>query len=305
VKEYLLATDYLEATEHLPRIQYLETMTTYACTLSCKWCTNYSDYGMKGGYVKWETIKPTLDKLFSRMRVDCFGFIGGEPFLNPELETWVREFKTNYPYVTLMILTNGQLFMKNQWILDCMEEYGMIYLKVSEHQPGEPYFEDMINTIKNRFSWKQVDSELYFYQEKILDFEIAKLPTFLKTYQGEYGSMKPYNSNPDEAFKICNQQICPILEDGKLYKCSSVGMLNRVLGDHNQLDDSDWQPYLNTGLSLDCTDEELRAWADNFGKPNEICRMCPTHQDTPYYPHYQNVTSNLKPDFYQKIIKIY
>ncbi len=300
MKQYLCADDYLTATNHLPRIALLETMVTYACTLSCRWCTNYSDYGMTGGYVKWETARPWFDKLFSRMRVDCFSLIGGEPFLNPELETWVRQFRENYPYVTLMILTNGQLFHKNTWILDCMEQYGMIFLKVTEHQPGEPYFTDMVKTILDRFNWDIVDGR-YFNQKHILDLEIAQVPTFMKTYRGEYGSMKPYHNNPVQAFQICNQQICPLLEDGRLYKCSSVGMLHRVLGDHGQLNDADWQPYLNSGLDLDCTDQELQAWVDNFGKPHDtLCRMCPTAADNVFRPHYENVKSRLKPNFYIK-----
>jgi hypothetical protein len=301
MKQYLCADDYLTATNHLPRIPLLETMVTYACTLACRWCTNYSDYGMSGGYVKWETAQPWFDKLFTRLRVDCFSLIGGEPFLNPELETWVRQFKQNYPYVTLMILTNGQLFHKNTWILDCMEEYGMMYLKLSNHQPGEQYFTDMVETILARFDWNYVDGK-YFSQDKILDLEIAEIPTFMKTYKGEYGSMKPYNSDPFESFKICNQQICPLLEDGKLYKCSTVGMLHKVLGDHNQTNDPDWQPYLNSGLSLDCSDQDLLDWVGNYGKPHsQLCKMCPTAADSVFYPHYPNVKSKLKSDFYIKI----
>jgi|688.fasta_scaffold635883_1 organic radical activating enzyme len=301
MKQFSCADDYLTASAQFPHIEYLETMVTYACTLSCSWCTNYSDYNMRGGYVKWETAKPWLDKVFSRLRVDCFGFIGGEPFLNPELETWVREFKTNFPYVTLMLSSNAQLFHKNTWILDCMEQYGMIYLKLSDHQMKQQYFLDAVETVLNRFDWQFIDGK-YFNQEKILDFQVSDTPLFLKTYKGSYGDMKPYNNDPAEAFEICSQQICPLLEDGKLYKCSSIGMLHRMLEDHDQIDDLDWKPYLNSGLSLDCTDQELRSWAENFGKPHaELCRMCPTADDQPFLPHYENVKSKLKPDFYIKI----
>jgi sulfatase maturation enzyme AslB (radical SAM superfamily) len=294
MKQYLFFDEWDAATKDLPRIKYLETMTTYACTLSCRWCTNYSDYGMKGGYVKWDTVKPWLDHWFSKVRVDCFGFIGGEPLLNPELETWVREFRTNYPYVTLMILTNTQLFMDNLWLLDCMEEYGMIYLKFSKHQEKTNYFPRAVSEVLNRFKWEQTSDSHYFNSNPILDFEIAELPEFLKTYKGEYGSMKPYSNSPSEAFKICNQQVCPILENGQLYKCSSVGMLHRVLKDHDQLNDEDWSPYLNTGLSMNCSDKELQQWVDNFGKPHSVCSMCPTSQDKPFYPHYPNVRSKIQ-----------
>jgi organic radical activating enzyme len=292
--QYDNAPDYIKATAHYPHIEYLETMVTYACTLSCTGCTNYSDYNMRGGYVRWNTAKPWLDMLFDRMRIDCFGLIGGEPFLNPELETWIREFKTNYPFVTLMISTNGQLFHKNTWILDCMEQYGMIYLKLSNQIPGAEYFQNAIDTVLKRFAWQKVQDK-YFYQEKILDFEISSTPKFLKTYRGNLNNMKPYNNDPVEAFEICTQKICPLLENGKLYKCSSVGLLHRVLKDHKLLDDSDWQKYLNTGLDLTCTDTQLQEWADNFGKPNlAICGMCPTNNNQPYVPHFENVKDKLK-----------
>jgi sulfatase maturation enzyme AslB (radical SAM superfamily) len=293
--KYLSYTEFDQATKDLPRISYLETMLTYACTLSCKSCTNYSDYGMKGGYVKWSDVKPTLDSWFDRIRVDCFGFIGGEPLMNPELETWVRNFRTEYPYTTVMIVTNAQLFMKNLWLLDAMEELGMIYLKFTNHIPNAAYFKQAVDTVMTRFDWKWVPEwERYFYQEKILDFLVSETPTFMKTYLGEYGSMKPYNNNPNEAFQICNQQICPLLYNGKLYKCSSLGMLERVLGDHNQLTDPDWAPYVtNQGLGIDCTDKELQVWADNFGLPIKECSMCPTARDNPFHPHYPDVINRI------------
>lgn len=294
MNKYLSFNDFDQATKNYPRIQYLETMLTYACTLSCRSCTNYSDYGMKGGHVKWATAKPWLDTWFDRLRVDCFGFIGGEPLMNPELETWIREFRKNYPYITIMIVTNAQLFTKNLWILDVMEEVGMVYLKFTNHIPGSKYFKDAVDAVLARFSWKYVSEwGRYFYQEKILDFLVSESPEFMRTFRGEYGSMKPYNNDPAEAFKICNQQICPLLYDGKIYKCSSIGMLERVLGDHNQLSDTDWAPYVNSGLSPNCTNEELQAWADNFGKPAAVCRMCPTTADHPFHSHYDSVISRI------------
>jgi sulfatase maturation enzyme AslB (radical SAM superfamily) len=293
--KYLSFAEFEQSTKDFPRISYLETMLTYACTLSCKSCTNYSDYGMKGGYVKWTEIKPVLDQWFDRIRVDCFGFIGGEPLMNPELETWVREFRTEYPYTTVMIGTNAQLFTKNLWLLDAMEELGMIYLKFTNHIPNAEYFKQAVDAVMSRFDWQWMPEwNRYFYQEKILDFLVSESPTFMKTYQGKYGSMKPHNNNPTEAFEICSQQICPLLYNGKLYKCSSLGMLKRVLGDHNQIDDPDWAPYvINQGLGIDCTDKELQAWADNFGLPIKECSMCPTTRDNPFHPHYPNVVNRI------------
>lgn len=288
--------EFERATNHLPRIQMLETMATFSCTLSCKYCNTYSDYGMKGGYVRWSQMQSWLDVLFSRLRIDCFNVIGGEPFLNPEFKLWVHSFRQRYPYITLMIITNGTLLDKNWWILDSMQELGMIYLKISNHQPHLSYVQQAKEKILARFDWQYQGDDLWFEPSKILDLRIDNTDTFLRTFKGDYGSMKPYDSDPTEAFKICNQQLCPLFVDGKLYKCSTAGLLHRVLKDHSQLDDLDWKPYVDNGLSLDCSNDDLQAWANNFGKPHAICRMCPVLKDQPFHDHFKSVTARIALD---------
>lgn len=280
-------------TADLPRVQLLETMATFSCTLACRSCTNYSDYGMKGGYVRWSQMQDWLDVLFTRLRVDCFSIIGGEPFLNPELQTWVDSFRERYPYITLMLLSNATLLEKNWWILDSMEKHGMIYLKLTNHQPSATYFESAKQKILERFTWRYEGDNQWFEPNKILDFRVESPDTFLRTFRGEYANMKPYDSDPAAAFKICNQQICPLLVDGKLYKCSSVGMLNRALRDHGLSADQDWSPYKDSGIALDCDDATLRAWAANIGKPHRVCRMCPTSNDRPFHNHFDSVVSRI------------
>jgi len=280
-------------TAGLPRVQLLETMATFSCTLACRSCTNYSDYGMKGGYVRWAQMQEWLDLLFTRLRVDCFSIIGGEPFLNPELRLWIENFRERYPYVMLMILSNATLLDKNWWILDSMEKHGMIYLKLTNHQPNAGYFQAAKQVILDRFPWRYEGDNQWFEPNKILDLRIESPDTFLRTFRGEYANMKPYDSDPAEAFKICNQQICPLLVDGKLYKCSSIGMLDRALSDHGLSQDQDWQPYKDSGIALDCDDSVLKAWADNIGKPHRVCRMCPTPNDRPFHGHYDTVISRI------------
>lgn len=284
---------FVSATANLPRIELLETMATFSCTLACKSCTNYSDYGMKGGYVRWQQMQDWLDVLFTRLRVNCFSIIGGEPFLNPELRLWIESFRQRYPHIMLMLLTNATLLEKNWWILDVMDKYGMIYLKLTNHQPHLSYFQKAKDVILERFDWDQQEENYWFEKSRILDLRIESPKEFMRTFRNEYGNMKPYNNNPVEAFEICNQRTCPLFVDGKLFKCSTAGLLHRVLKDHNQLSEAEWEPYVNRGLSLDCSDDELRAWANNFGKPHAICRMCPIKKDNPFHTHFDTVESRI------------
>ena len=282
--------------KHLPVLPYIETMVTHGCTLACEGCTNYSDYGMTGGNVSWDEHFEDLKVLTNRFNIECYGFIGGEPFLHNKFKDWVVNFKEEFPYITLMIVTNAQLFPKNaDWFLDCMEKYGMIYLKFSNHIPGADYFEESKQLVLDRFNWEQVDELKWFNQEPILDFLIDDNDTFLKSSKGKYGDMKPYHNDPIEAFDICSQQTCPLFYQGKLHKCSTVGMLDKMLADHDQHDDPDWAPYINAGVDIrTATDERIKQFADNHGKPHmELCKMCPTKNDNAYFKHFPLVVNKL------------
>lgn len=272
-------------------------MLTYACTLSCANCTNYSDYGMKGGYVKWDTAKVWLEHWFSRMEIKAFGFIGGEPLLNPELETWIREFRKLYPNTNLMIVTNAQLIMKNLWLLDTIKELGNISLKFSNHIPTAEYIKQAIAAVDSRFTWTSITrsgEEVEYYDRNTkVTFQVATQPYFLKTYKGNYGNMKPYKNNPIEAFHICSQTLCPLMFEGKLFKCSSLGVLNKVLSDHNQNNDLDWKWYLEQYLDIDCSDKELLAFINNYNKPHKVCSMCPTEKDKAAFDHFSNVVNKI------------
>jgi hypothetical protein len=92
--------------------------------------------------------------------------------------------------------------------------------------------------------------------------------------------MKPHNSNPAEAFAICCQQTCPLLYQGKLHKCSTAGLIKETLAKVGNPNMDLWEPVIDHGIGTDCSDTELERFLDNFGKPNDICRQCPTLADT-------------------------
>ena len=257
---------------------------------------------MPGGYVRWNELESVLSRWSSRIDIKVFGIIGGEPFLNPELDLWIKNLRYQYPSMEVMVVTNAQLFLQNLWFLDVMREVGNIHLKFSVHQPNANYLKNAVDTVLKRFKWEAADSnneqsEIKSYSaENNIHFQIAAHSSFLKTYQGVYGSMKPYNNNPIESFKICVQKECPLLYQGKLYKCSSLALLKQVLGDHKQLDDADWHPYLDEkiGLDVNCSDIDLERWVNNYAKPHSVCRMCPTEKDHPYRPHWPMVINKTK-----------
>ena len=112
-----------------------------------------------------------------------------------------------------------------------------------------------------------------------LRFYVRQSEYFLKTYKGEYKEMQPHNNSPVDSFSLCCQQTCPLLYKGKIYKCSTVGLLEDTLVKLNYPNFDEWKPYISKGLSHNCSEQELKSFIDNFGKPNEVCRMCPSDKD--------------------------
>jgi organic radical activating enzyme len=262
-------------------LPFVETMITYACNLSCAGCTNYSDYNMKGS-VSWKQGKEWLDAWIERVEIADFGIMGGEPTLNPECEQWIYGVRSLLPNSQIRFTTNGVNFHKNSQVLDWCVDVGNTVFKFTLHE-DKPYAKDAINFVFKKYGWKPITE--YGINRWIgpnqTRFQINSPTQFFKTYQGTFGSMKPHNNNPKDAFDMCIQQTCPLLYEGSIYKCSSIALLNRVLNDWKQPITNDWKPYTDyIGITPNSSDREIRQFIQNFGRPHKICSMCPTKKDT-------------------------
>lgn len=349
-------------------------MLSNSCTLSCSYCTNYSDYNMKG-VLEYSEFVQWADAWSKRLRFDCFGFIGGEPMIHPQLTEFI-EYSRRELTDSTMLVTNATLWHKWPDFVEFAKRIKNVHIKFSIHQPGADYTIAAIDNVLAAADWKcthppavpwelspqQVTPEQYYNAVKGKDwpnytdfckdrfrvaehieqeikqmqvretldnfaefiqhrndncraesaaavdsryigsseytceqygltFSIDVTGSFTKTWQGRsYYDMKPYANDPAEAHKICTQTYCPLLYKGRLYKCSSVALLDRVLADHNRLDDPDWKPYLDyDGIGADDSDSAIAQWVNNYARPHKICTMCPTAADNPQRDHFGTV----------------
>ena len=145
----------------------------------------------------------------------------------------------------------------------------------------------------SKYNWTSVtEYNILRYQTKNnFRFQINRPAEFVKTYQGQYSNMQPHESDPILAFDNCCQQTCPLLHNGRIYKCSTSGLLKDTLERFDYPNLSMWKNYLTNGLEPDCSDSELEEFIANFGKPNKICAQCPTKQDhKSTIDHYKHVS---------------
>lgn len=262
-----------------PVLTFVETMITQACNLSCHGCTNYSDL-IHNGYVKWADGRQQIQQWLERVEIPDFGILGGEPLVNPEVEKWIVGLRELMPNTQIRFTTNGINLHKKFHIIKLLHDIGNCVIKIGVHVDC-PQLEETIRRINDSYEWQPVVEygiPRYVTGDRVR-FYVRRPTVFWKTYQGTYETMMPHDSDPAEAFKQCCQQTCPLLYNGRIYKCSTAGLLEDTLARFNNPNFEQWQPYIDKGISPNCTEEELAEFLNNFGKPNKICRQCPTADD--------------------------
>jgi len=273
-----------------PHIPIIEIMVTDACNFVCDGCTNYSNYKVSG-LADWDKVKSQLVAWGERVTFDTVSFIGGEPLLHPGIREFITGTRKIFPHCFIQLTSNAYLLEKNFDILDVMDSVNGALLKVSAHKPNDQWFINIRDQIKNHFKWTHIPDSNWQQNENYMYLEYQYDENFYQTYKGTLATMKPYDNDPAQAFKeMCCQKLCPMMKDGKLFKCSSIAELRRVLTDWNHLDEPEWQKYLEyNGLDISCTDEDLLEWTDNYGKYDWHCGMCPIADDHPEVPHIGHV----------------
>lgn len=263
-----------------PILPFVETMVTQVCNLSCAGCTNYADIHHKG-YVSWKDGQQQLSAWLDRVEILDFGILGGEPLVNPEIEQWIIGLRKLMPNTQIRFTTNGLLLKKKPHIVKLLHDVGNVVFKISIHKLDNE-LQSTILDIFNSYNWTLVNEYGIDRWKTTNNFRFyTKLQEiFWKTHVGTYEDMRPHNNNPSEAFEVCCQKTCPILYNGRIYKCSSNGLLSDTLAKFNNPNMDQWQQYINHGIGPDCSDVELQNFLNNFGKPAKICGMCPTKKDT-------------------------
>jgi len=257
-------------------LPFVETMITQVCNLACQGCSNYSDL-RHSGYVPWANGQQDLESWLERIHIEEFGIIGGEPMINPEWRQWLSGTRSLMPWARIRFTTNGILIRDPAELINLVQELGNITLKITVHI-NDAQLEHTVRELFHAGTWRPVTEYGInrWAGPNGTRLQINRPERFVKTFQGEYSAMRPWQSDPKQAFASCIQKTCPLLHQGRIYKCSTSGLLSDLLVqvDHRDLDI--WQPYITSGIGTNSTDQEIQQFIDNFGQPNFICGQCPS-----------------------------
>jgi organic radical activating enzyme len=262
-------------------LPFLETMITQACNLSCEGCTNYSDL-KHSGYVSWTQGRDWLEPWLDKLHIPDFGIIGGEPLINPELEQWVSGLRDLMPESQLRLTTNGLLLHKWPQLLDLINYVGNCVFKVTVHVDDDALEQEIAKIFQSQ-TWEPVVEHgiLRWRNTHGVRLQINRPQTFLKTYLGTYADMAPHHSRPADAFAACVQKTCPLLYQGKIYKCSTSALLADTLNRFNRPNWAQWEPYIESGIESDSPPHVISNFVDNFGQLHLQCGQCPDSLASP------------------------
>jgi hypothetical protein len=260
-------------------LEFLEVMIINSCNLACQGCTTFSDL-KHAGYVPWVTGKSWLEPWTHKLNIKAIGLMGGEPLINPDLKSWILGLRDLLPTTQIRFVTNGLLLNEHWEVIELLEQVGNCVLKISYHV-STPELDKCISNIMAWRNWEPVtESGISRWKSpQNMRFQISYPKKFLKTFQGSYENMSPHDSNPAEAFEICVQKKCPMLNLGRIWKCGTLALTAPLLDRMNRPNWEQWQPFIDLGLDSDCNEQQLKIFVQNFGKPHQLCGQCPTQND--------------------------
>jgi organic radical activating enzyme len=261
-------------------LPFLELMVIRACNLSCTGCTTFSDL-RHSGYVTWDQGHSELEPWIRRLNLEGIGIMGGEPLINPDLADWLIGIRKLLPNAQIRFVTNGLLLDQNWHIFELLRDLENTVFKISHHVSNDR-LDNAIDSIMSSCNWEPVEEfgiSRWKDPNRDFRFQIATPTQFLKTFRNTYEDMAPHDNMPEQAFELCVQKRCPLLWQGKLFKCGTLALTPDLLERYNWPNHDQWIPYLDSGLESTCSDQELGRFVNNFGKPNAKCRQCPSRAD--------------------------
>lgn len=263
----------------MPRsvLPFVETMITQVCNLSCLGCTNYSDLRHQG-YVPWQQGQEWFLQWKQRLDLPDIGVMGGEPLINPEWREWLRGLRDMFPNSQLRFTTNGLLLERCPDIMDLMFDIGNVVFKITVHVQ-DVNLEQWIQKCHERYGWTPVNEFgiTRWRSQNEVRFQVNRPRDFVAPFRNHYGDMAPWHSQPEQAFDQCIQQTCPLLYQGRIYKCSTTALLMDTLDRFDRPNWSQWQPYISAGIGPDDCDAALAQFVSTFGQAESVCGQCPDH----------------------------
>jgi len=240
--------------ENKVHIFQTDVLVTERCTLACSHCNMFMPHFTSPNHRTLDILKSDIDLFFSKVDyVSVFHLVGGEPFLNPNIEDVIRHVVSNYTSKIdkLIITTNGTILPK-QSTLDLLKSSDVI-LSISDYT-------DKLENIKTKVL-KVIET---FKSQNINHYVRTEIEWY------DFGDLRIKKNLPtDELIKHFDSCTAPFrgLNDGKFYYChlntSAVRTNIFPLNDNDYVSLDDVSPEDLIKFDLGYTDLGYITFCDN------------------------------------------
>ena len=224
-------------------IPLLEIQVVNHCNLNCCGCSHFSNISDEF-FIEIESLKRDLKDLSSKFIVKKISLIGGEPLLHKNLKEIINEIKKIFPYVQIIISTNGILIPSlSKDFLSFLRKENVMF-ELSKYPITSSIFSNILDSIEER----ELLSGIY-----------------IRNSFRKYINIKG-NSNIDKNYKNCLMKHCITLLNGNLYHCPFsiyVENFNKRFKQKIKVDE---------GINIkNSSAKEILKYTKN---PIETCRFC-------------------------------
>lgn len=170
------------------------------CNLNCKGCIHFSAL-FEDKIPNTESRLKDIKKLSQKFtHIIKFFLLGGEPFLNPEVDLYINNTRKYLPNTMLYIVTNGLLIPKlEQKVFDSLRDNNFTVI-ISEYEPTHK----IINAICDKLEQNKINYEIRSYE---------KTKTFCK----------PLTINPNTKYEnTCICESCVNIYNNKVARCPAL-----------------------------------------------------------------------------------
>lgn len=269
-------------------VDCLDIVIARNCQLNCRGCITFSDHNLVKGYTPVKDAEPWIEFWSKKLKPKTLHLFGGEPLMHPQLFDWVK-LTNKFFKQTIDIQTNGiKVSSLNYDDLSAMILDYNVNFAISVHSKEQWYKAqidqavEIITGIIGQGIWQQngIDTKTFIGkgQHTLTLNETTTLP-WVSHYQGFGSTLEPGNNFHSDHY-IASHSYCEAkqfiqLNNGYLYKCPPLAVLDDTLSKYNYPNKDKWQNWLNyKPLSVNCSDLQIENWISQQSQPEQYCNMC-------------------------------
>ncbi len=231
------------------KLDYLELHLTDSCNLSCKGCSHCAGLNPPNQNIPYNEFVQDLIRIKQLIpTIEKIRLLGGEPFLNPDIEAYLNLTRRLYPAADIRIVTNGLLCLGLPDSVYHTIASKHIAIDISSYPPTMR----MKSRLEEHFQRMRVD---YYFSTPVTKFG-KRL-----NLQGD--------SPVTETFLQCNSNWCNFLRHGAISVCPAPSIFDTLIHQYDLAIDT--TPYKRNIHDPALTPAELVEW---LKKPNGMCAYC-------------------------------